>query len=60
MKSKLGWDKVPKNKQVLTSKVPSAVIDFIKVKDSPPRRTVKPALYFVGREGTSEAAFLRP
>ena len=31
MKSKLGWDKVPKNKQVLTSKVPSAVIDFIKV-----------------------------
>ena len=60
MKSKLCWDKVLKNKQVLTSKVPSAVIVFIKVKDSPPGRTVKPALCFVGREGTSEAAFLRP
>ena len=60
MKSELGWDRVLKNKQVLTSKVPSAVIYSIRVKDSPPGRTVKPALYFVGREGTSEAAFLRP
>ena len=31
MKAKLCWDKVLKNNQVLTSKVPSAVIGFIKV-----------------------------
>ena len=58
MKSELGWDRVLKNKQVLTPKVPSAV--HLLHKGLPPGRTVKPALYFVGREGTSEAAFLRP
>ena len=59
LRAKLGWDKGPKNKQVLATKVPPAVIDFMKKKDSPPRRAVKPALYFVGKEGTSEAAFLK-
>ena len=59
MRAKLGWDAGPKNKQVLTSKIPPAVIDFMEKKDSPPRRPVKPALYFVGKEGTPEAKFLK-
>ena len=60
MKSELGWDRVLKIKQVLTPKVPSAVHLLHKGEGLPSGRTVKPALYFVGREGTSEAAFLRP
>ena len=58
-KDKLGWSKGPNNKQVKVSKIPEVATDLIEKKFSPPRRVVKPSIYFVGEEGTSEAAFLR-
>ena len=57
-KDKLGWSKGPNNKQVKVSKIPEVATDLIEKKFSPPRRVVKPSIYFVGEEGTSEAAFL--
>ena len=57
MESKLGWDRVLKNKQVLTSKVPSAVIVFIKVKDSPSRTHCQASPMLRGQGGHLGSSF---
>ena len=59
LKEKLGWSRGKNNKQISSTKIPPPAADAVNNKPSPPRRPVKPGLFFVGNEGTSEAAFLK-
>ena len=59
LKEKLGWSRGKNNKQITSSKIPPPAADAVNNKPSPPRRSVKPGLFFVGNEGTPEAAFLK-
>ena len=58
IRDKLGWSRGPNTKQVLSSKIPEYASDAVVKKVTPPRRPTKPGIYFVGTEGSNEAAFL--